>query len=143
MTLRQLVPVGGFAGWISGFGVGPLNGLADDPDGDGMGNGVENLLGSRPDVPGTGISVVSLEGRSVRIRHTLNPAPAADLRGLYQWSSDLQTWRESGESDGSTTVVFGAPVEVAAGTPRLVETSAEVSGAPLARLYVRFTARLQ
>ncbi len=39
---------GTYASWIAGFSVGLLNGFADDPDFDGIDNGVEMVLGGNP-----------------------------------------------------------------------------------------------
>ena len=79
-------PASTFAAWISGFAVGALNGLNDDPDKDGLPNGIENLLGSSPAAFNPGLSLVPGVGSSVVFQHSRSNTPAGDLVGSYEWS---------------------------------------------------------
>jgi Bacterial Ig-like domain len=141
LALYQSGAVGNtFAGWISGFSVGGLTGAAQDPDEDGIGNALENLLGTSPLAFSPGLTAVSHTGSALAFRHTRSATPASDLTGSYEWSANLSTWQGSGVSAGGTTVTFGAPVVVTPGTPELVEVTASVTGNPATRVFVRFKA---
>ena len=126
-----------FANWIAGFSVGGLTGFNDDFDNDGLGNAIENILGSSPAVAGQGLSAVSSSGGNLLFRHTLNAAPANDLQAAYEWSTDLATWQASAASAGGTTVTFGEPVEINAGPPALVEVTATITGTTPGKVFAR------
>lgn len=129
-----------YADWINGFSVGGLTEVNDDFDRDGLGNAVENLMGTAPDAFNAGLTPSSGGAGTITFRHTRSAAPANDLTGTYEWSADLTTWQGSGAAAGGTTVTFAAPVIVTAGTPDLVEVTATVTGTPAPRIFVRFKA---
>ena len=129
-----------YADWINGFSVGGLTEVNDDFDRDGLGNAVENLMGTAPDAFNAGLTPSSGGAGTITFRHTRSAAPATDLTGTYEWSADLTTWQGSGAAAGGTTVTFAAPVIVTAGTPDLVEVTATVTGTPAPRIFVRFKA---
>lgn len=135
-----------FATWIGGHDVNGLTGFGDDPDADGLPNGVENYLGGKPDQPGAGLYQVSRSGSSLVFRHTRNNTVAEDVSGAYEWSSNLQAWQVSGAANaGGTVVNFGAPVTLednAAPVPDVIEVTATVSGAAAPRIFVRLAAIL-
>lgn len=86
-------PVNTFASWIAGFpGVGGASGFNDDADGDGIGNGLENHLGTDPTQASPGLTDVSSSARSFVFRHTRSNEPASDVAAVYQWSTDLSHW---------------------------------------------------
>jgi hypothetical protein len=117
-----------FSDWIAGFNVGGQNGTADDADGDGIDNGVENYFGTAPDtfsqglIPGT----VDTGANTFTFTHPLNATPAADLRAIYHWSTDLQTFYDDGDPNGAGTTT----VNFAQGTPSggMVTVTATLSG---------------
>ena len=113
-----------FADWIGGYPeLGSANGFDDDPDGDGLVNGVENFLGSNPGQGNQGMHTVTRSGNTLSFQHPQNPEPASDLTAVYQWSLDLNTWNASGESRNGTTVVFAAaPDTPAPGTTTVTAT---------------------
>jgi hypothetical protein len=135
-------PSNTYTNWIGGFNVGGLNGVFDDPDGDGFGNALENLLGSAPNAFSTGQISASLSGGNLSFQHTRSTTPASDLTGIYEWSTDLATWHASGVAAGETTVTFGAPVVITPGTPDLVEVTTSVTGTTPSKVFVRFRASL-
>ena len=126
-----------FATWIGGYNVGGQTGFNDDFDNDGLDNAMENILGSDPSVTSQGLSAVSTSGGNLVFRHTLNATPASDLQASYEWSADLAAWNASGASAGGTTVTFGAPVQINAGPPALVEVTATVTGTPPGKVFAR------
>lgn len=101
------MPAPDFSSWINGFpAVGGQNGFTDDPDGDGLKNGVENFFGSNPSAPNTGITEISKSGNTITFRHPQNPLLASDVTATYQWSTDLVTFHDDGAASGGTTVTF-------------------------------------
>jgi len=128
-----------FAGWIGGFDVGTLTGLADDPDGDGLGNGAENILGSDPSAGNAGLTPVATTGGSFVFRHSRADAPATDLAPAYEWSTDLVNWYKSGEGTGEVTI--GEPNVITDGSPNdLVEVTVTVNpSGVMPRLFLRLS----
>ena len=117
IILQQVAAgTGTFADWIADFpGVGDQDGLDDDPDGDGIPNGVENYFGTDPGEfsPGLVADAVDTGTNTFTFTHPLNETPASDLTATYHWSTDLQTFHADGHPNGAgtTTVTFsqGAP----------------------------------
>jgi hypothetical protein len=121
---------GTFANWIGGFDVGGQTGLDDDPDGDGIDNGVENFFGTDPDDFSQGLIAISALGNTFTFAHPQGTL-ASDLTATYRWSTDLVTFHGDGESADGTTVSF-SPVQ----TPGLTTVTATISGQPVSRLFV-------
>lgn len=117
-------PVPTFASWIGGYpGVGSEDGFEDDPDRDGLPNGIENVLGTHPGLANQGLRNIAKAGSTFTFQHPHNATPAADVAATYRWSLDLTTWHDSGASHSGTTVVFSAvPNLPAAGTTTVTAT---------------------
>ena len=100
-------PVNSFANWISGFGLAPADqDLFDDPDGDGIDNGVENFFGTNPGTFTQGLAAGIRSSNTFTFTHPKNATPAADLTASYRWSTDLATFNLGGATSGGTTVNF-------------------------------------
>lgn len=130
-----------FESWIGGFNVGSLDGFEEDPDGDGKPSGLENFFGTRPDLAdAAGLTLISSTASTVTFSHPANPDLAEDLAAVYQWSTDLQTFRDGGTADLAGTVVnFSADENnPTAGTTTVTATV----GGPVAaeRIFVRVRA---
>lgn len=126
-------PSAGFAEWIAGFPeVGELNGFEDDPDGDGLANGLENHFGSSPSTANPGVVEVARSGNTVTFVHPRNSAPAGDVLASYRWSPDLVQWNADGSSVGGTTVDFSTAPESA----DMVRVTATISGEVPEKLFV-------
>jgi len=133
-------PGNDFAGWIAGFDIGGQTGIGDDYDNDGLGNALENLMGTSPEVSNPGLTSISSSGDNLVFRHTLSSAPASDLTGSYEWSANLVDWNASGATAGDTTVTFGITDIITPGTLNLVEITANITGTPAAAIFVRYKA---
>ncbi len=128
-----------FSTWIAGFPVGDDTALDDDPDHDGVKNGIENYFGTSPDIFSSGLVAEAADpanGTFIFI-HPLNDEPADDLEVAYKWSNDLSTFTDDGFSFEGTTVSF------AQGTPvgGSVTITATVTGKPLEKLFVNLEVR--
>ena len=102
-------PVNSFENWISnpGFGLAPADqNLGDDPDGDGIDNGVENFFGTNPGTFTQGLAAGIRSSNTFTFTHPKNATPAADLTASYRWSTDLATFHLGGATSGGTTVNF-------------------------------------
>jgi hypothetical protein len=129
----------GFDTWATNFPIAPLNRMNDDPDADGIPNGVENLLGSNPGASSTGLVTVQSGPNTLKFRHALSNNPATDLTASYEWSIDLESWylsteAVSGRSINLTTTVLE---DVAAPANDLVEVTATLTAPDRSKLFVR------
>lgn len=99
-----------YQAWINGYYPGESDpakiGFTADPDCDGLENGVEAILASAPDAPSTGISLVSAGAGSVVVSSHSSKAIPSDITAVWQWSTNLNDWRLSGESEGPLTVAI-------------------------------------
>jgi hypothetical protein len=125
-----------FADWIATFpGVGGLDGVGDDADGDGIDNGVENFFGTDPSAFSSGLVAGAVGVNTFTFTHPQNATPASDLTAAYQWSKDLATFNADGATDGDNTKVdFNAQLDTpVAGTTTVTAT---VSGTATSKLFV-------
>ncbi|WP_035606468.1 LamG-like jellyroll fold domain-containing protein [Haloferula sp. BvORR071] len=136
--LVGIVATNTYANWISGYNVGTKTGFEDDFDGDGLENGVENLLGTNPSVPNKALVVASSNATVTTFRHPANASPASDISASYQWSTDMSSWNNSGVAVGGTTVTFvPTPDSPAPGTTTVTAT---VTGTGRTKLFFRLVA---
>lgn len=131
-----------YATWIAGYSVGALTGVAQDADGDGIANGIENLLGTRPDLATIGLTQLAANPGILVFQHSRSNIPASDLIAAYEWSADMQTWYLSGQSAAGTTVTFGVVVttDVEAPANDWVTVTATATGTIPPRLFARLRA---
>ena len=73
-----------FSDWITRYpGVGAQTGIGDDPDGDGVDNGVENFFGTAPDAFSGGLVSGTVSGGTFTFTHPQG-ALADDLTAAYR-----------------------------------------------------------
>ena len=114
-----LVEIGGntFASWISGFAVGGLNGVNDDPDFDGIDNGMEMVLGGNP---ATGMDTALLPTIELVTNPVSVPAiPAGNYLLFTYRRSDLSA-AAGVTADCETDTDFVGPWTAATGAPGVV-----------------------
>lgn len=139
-TLTLIASAGqNFAQWLAQFDVRGKTALTDDADGDGLANGIENILGTSPQLANAGMVVVGRVGNAWEFVHSRSNRVASDLTSSYEWSRDLQQWQSSGATAGDSTVTLTAEVEQDREYPEndSVRVRAVVTGAPLSRLFLR------
>lgn len=129
-------PVNSFANWISAFGLAPAEqDLGDDPDGDGIPNGVENFFGTSPATSSRGLVAGAAGGNTFTFTHPRNAAPAGDLVASYRWSKDLVTFHAGAATDvAGTTVTFTTQAD--SPTPGITTVTATVTGTAVNKLFV-------
>jgi hypothetical protein len=90
-------PSGTFAGWIGGFDLDPADqDFTDDPDGDGLDNGVEAFFGTNPAVANAGLSQISKSGNLFTFQHPEADPALGDVRHAgcdRSWSRSGRTHR--------------------------------------------------
>jgi acetyl esterase/lipase len=125
--------VNDYLSWIAPFNLGPHDQPGDDPDDDGLPNSLENIFATHPGLPDqAALNVVRFNGIQATITHPLNAEAAEDLVVRYQWSEDLESFHDDGETNSNgTSVTFErqpAPLR-----PGFVSIHATRSGPALAR----------
>ena len=127
-----------FTSWASEQGLdgtpGKESGFFDDPDGDGLSNGVEAWFGTDPTVPGTGLSEITSDGTTTTFQHPQNTSVFSGVSISYSWSLDLTEWYAGdgiGGPDGGPTVSISSSTEVD------ITTTTATANEPLSTLFLR------
>jgi methionine-rich copper-binding protein CopC len=134
-SFTTVVPT--FATWISNpaFGLAPADrDLSDDPDGDGIENGVESFFGTNPGTFTRGLEAGTKNGNSFTFTHPQG-TPASDLSTSYRWSTDLATFNLGGATNGGTTVNFTTQSNTP--SPGFTRVTATITGTAASKLFLR------
>jgi methionine-rich copper-binding protein CopC len=129
-------PVDTYSSWISNpvFGLAPADqDIRDDPDGDGIDNGVENFFGTHPGTFTQGLAAGIKNGNTFTLTHPQG-TPAADLSVSYRWSTNISAFHLGGGTSGGTTVTF--TTEANTPSPGFTRVTATVTGMLPDRLFV-------
>ena len=132
--VKSAAPTNTYANWLTTNS--PATGFITDSDNDGVANGVENVLGTNPNVYSPGLTNVSATPSSAIYTHTLNPTIASDVSYSYEWSTDLAEWKVSGAPNTGGTIATITPSAPVSG----VVTVTTTASAPTARLFTRIKA---
>lgn len=124
-----------FSAWIAnpafGLDAGDQD-FPDDPDGDGLPNGVEAWFGTHPGEFNPGLAQVATNGTITTFTHSRNDSLPSDLTGYYEWSPNLVDWYAGDGIEGPSS---GITVNI---VPDVVGTSTTVtatSSGPTGRLF--------
>ncbi len=122
------------------FGIAPANqGFGDDPDGDGIPNGVEAWFGTHPGESNAGLVVTATDGLVTTLSHPQNENPPSDVAGYYEWSPDLAEWYAGDGVDGPPG---GPTLDIIPQTLGATTTVTATASEPMERLFLRVGARL-
>lgn len=123
-----------FSNWMSGYSVGTEIGFTEDPDNDGIRNGLESYFGTHPGELSVGMQGVPVyaDADTFTFSHPLNDNLPSDITVRYRWSKNLTGYQYDGETDGASTVTFQQ------GTPSggIVNVTATVTGTSTDKLFI-------
>lgn len=118
-------------------------GKLDDADGDGIPNLIEYFTGTLPDNPSSQapLQLTASSTGSFIILYPRIKGPS-DVAGTLEWSTNLNDWHASGETDGTLTVTFTESIfSTPAGNPDTIQATATVTGGPGPKIFVRLAVK--
>lgn len=124
-----------FLQWIGGYpSVDDQTFMDDDPDGDGIANGIEAWFGTHPGEWSQGLANLMATSNTVTFTHPQSENPPSDLSIIYQWSTNLVDWYDCDGVDGP---VSGETVSANSDTVGTTTTVTTTASGPIKRLFLR------
>ena len=137
-------PANTFATWIAGYpALGSATGFNDDPDGDGIPNGLENFFGTDPTRAAAGVTHITSTGTALKFRHTRSNTVASNVTAVYQWSSDLVNWFSTGQTNSqgiSATIVSTVITDTSAPANDVLEVTVTFTSGASTHMFARIEA---
>jgi hypothetical protein len=131
-----------FQGWMASMLPGSTSGPEDDSDSDAWSNVLEYFSGTYPGDATSRAFAHLAPGQATTLRFQRHPQ-ATDVDAEIQWSTNLTTWKKSGESDGPLTVnITENVVETSESGIQTIDANAEASGAGAEKLFLRLAVEL-
>ena len=136
LSIAYVSPADIFEIWASDNGLSGADAAFNaDPDSDGIPNGLENFLGTAPDSQSGGMSNIAYSTGSLSMQHSKSSNVSSDVTASYLWSTDLNTWIESGATYNGTSVTITAQDDTpSAGT---TTATATVSGTNADTVFIK------
>ena len=135
-----------YVAWIGNYpAVGGMTGFDEDPDGDGVDNGIESYLGSDPGAFSRALTVTSSSGSEFTFSHSESNTIPSDMSADYEWSLDLIDWYADGADNGAgvtVTITEDSRIDNIAPDNDVVTATAIATGFPSC-FFVRLRAVLQ
>ena len=140
LSLTQVLPPPPtFESWVASFALAPADrDFDDDPDRDGLSNGLEQIFGTNPTIFTPGLATLGATATSLTFQHSLNATQAANVTYTYEWSTDLTNWRSSGElnTTGTRATIANSPPDING----IVTAVITITAGPSAKLFGRLVA---
>jgi hypothetical protein len=137
LTITVVTADDNFATWISNpdFGIDPGDqGFGDDPDGDGLSNGIEAWFGTHPGQFNASLTEPAKNGNTFTFTHPHNQDAPGDVNGFYEWSPNLVDWY-SGNGVGGPP--GGPTVAITSETTGATTTVTATTSGTTSRVFVR------